>query len=137
LKDAEPVPSGKKDSVARRRKVHVEVEGKRYEVDFTETLTAEAARVKPTPPDLSGLGGASAHGETLVAPMRGTIVRTLVDLGALVKAGDAIIVLEAMKMENMVLCHRDGVLKELRVKAGDTVSMGAALAVIEDPLAID
>ncbi|MEO7803638.1 MAG: biotin/lipoyl-containing protein, partial [Actinomycetota bacterium] len=47
------------------------------------------------------------------------------------KAGDAVIVLEAMKMENLIVCQRDGVIKELKVKAGATVPAGAQLAVIE------
>jgi biotin carboxyl carrier protein len=63
--------------------------------------------------------------------MQGTIIKNLVKVGDKVKAGDPILVLEAMKMENVIACHRDGVVKELSVEAGATVSTGAKIAVIE------
>jgi acetyl-CoA/propionyl-CoA carboxylase biotin carboxyl carrier protein len=62
--------------------------------------------------------------------MQGTIVKTLRDEGDAVAAGEPILVLEAMKMENLLVCHRDGVLVELRVRPGDAVNAGAELAVI-------
>lgn len=124
-------PSGEQTdpSPVGERVVTVEVEGRLYEVKITET--AGEARVKPQPPKLASDTGQSASGETLVAPMRGTIVRVLVDPGSGVKAGETIIVLEAMKMENMIQCHRDGVVKEIKVAVGDTVSQGAVLAEID------
>jgi acetyl-CoA/propionyl-CoA carboxylase biotin carboxyl carrier protein len=72
-------------------------------------------------------------GETIVAPMQGKILRTLVEEGAMLAAGDPVLVLEAMKMENVIVAHRDGQLKSLRVAAGDSVQLGAALAVIGPP----
>jgi len=115
----------------RERLVNVEVEGKRYEVTFTEKIDPALSRTKPKPPQLSA-GAAGATGEAVTAPMRGTIVRIEVEVGAEVKAGEAIAVLEAMKMENVILCHQDGRVKELRAVAGDTVAQGAVIALIED-----
>jgi len=72
-------------------------------------------------------------GETIKAPMQGKILRTLVVEGATVRAGDPLLVLEAMKMENMIVAHRDGQIKTLRVSPGDSVQLGAALVVIGPP----
>ena len=66
--------------------------------------------------------------------MQGKILRTLVEEGATVRAGDPVLVLEAMKMENVIVAQRDGQIKTLRVSAGDSVQLGAALVVIA-PLA--
>jgi acetyl-CoA/propionyl-CoA carboxylase biotin carboxyl carrier protein len=62
--------------------------------------------------------------------MQGTIVKVLVEQGQEVKAGEAICILEAMKMENSILAHTDGQVEELRVKAGQSVETGATIAVI-------
>jgi acetyl-CoA/propionyl-CoA carboxylase biotin carboxyl carrier protein len=62
--------------------------------------------------------------------MQGTIVKVLVEQGQEVKAGEAICVLEAMKMENSILAHTDGRVEELRVTAGQSVDTGATIAVI-------
>lgn len=125
------VPGAVAGAISRQRNMTVEMDGKRFDVRLTEKLDPATARVKPKPPDLSKSGGSGAHGETLKAPMQGTIVKTLVKEGDTVKSGDAILVLEAMKMENMILCHRDGIVKELKAKAGETVSAGATLALID------
>lgn len=113
------------------RNVTVELDGKRFDVRFSERQDPSRSRTKPKPPDLSRSAGQSGTGETITAPMQGTIVKILFDIGKPVKAGEAVIVLEAMKMENLLLCHRDGVLKELKVKPGETVTAGTTLALIE------
>ncbi|MGH8906804.1 MAG: acetyl-CoA carboxylase biotin carboxylase subunit [Egibacteraceae bacterium] len=69
-------------------------------------------------------------GETLVAEMQGTIVKTAVQVGDAVAAGDLVVVLEAMKMENHVRAPRDGAVTALHVQAGDIVGAGDALATI-------
>jgi len=63
--------------------------------------------------------------------MQGTIVKVLVELGADVAIGQALVVLEAMKMENHINAETAGTVKELRVAAGDSVGTGDVLAVIE------
>jgi acetyl-CoA/propionyl-CoA carboxylase biotin carboxyl carrier protein len=63
--------------------------------------------------------------------MQGTVVKVLVSVGQNVEIGEAVIVLEAMKMENSILAEKAGVIKELKVKPGDTVGSGDIVAVIE------
>ena len=80
-------------------------------------------------PSASGSGGAAGDG-TIAAPMQGTIVRLLVKEGDEVAAGQAVLVLEAMKMENHLHAERDGTVKEIRVQPGDTVGLGDVLIVV-------
>lgn len=67
----------------------------------------------------------------LVAMMPGKIVRVMVEVGQEVNAHDAVLVVEAMKMQNELKSPRSGVVRELRVATGDTVNGGDILAVIE------
>jgi acetyl-CoA/propionyl-CoA carboxylase biotin carboxyl carrier protein len=62
--------------------------------------------------------------------MQGTIVKVLVKEGQEVKPGEAIVVLEAMKMENSILAHAPGKVEEIRVEPGQSVETGATIAVI-------
>ena len=81
----------------------------------------------------AGRGASGVAGsELLTAPMQGTIVKTAVDEGDRVVAGDLVLVLEAMKMENHISAHRDGVVTTLHVAAGDVVNSGDPLATIEE-----
>ncbi len=79
----------------------------------------------------TGAGGGGAGDGTITAPMQGTIVKVLVAEGDAVEAGQALLVLEAMKMENHINAERGGTVKEIRVAAGDTVGTGDVLVVIE------
>jgi acetyl-CoA/propionyl-CoA carboxylase, biotin carboxylase, biotin carboxyl carrier protein len=113
----------------------VEVAGKRLEVALFEPDRADA----PTRPQRERRAGGGPKGraagpatEVLTAPMQGTIIKTSVEVGQTVSAGDLVLVLEAMKMENHITAHRDGVVTELHVGAGDVVNSGEALAKIED-----
>jgi biotin carboxyl carrier protein len=62
--------------------------------------------------------------------MQGTIVKVLVEKGQEVKAGQTVVVLEAMKMENSIVAHADGKVEDLLVSAGQSVETGATLAII-------
>lgn len=73
-------------------------------------------------------GDASAQ---IVAPMPGKVVRVLVEAGAKVEAGQGLIVVEAMKMQNEMKAPRDGIVKTLHAKAGANVNAGDVLAVVE------
>jgi acetyl-CoA/propionyl-CoA carboxylase, biotin carboxylase, biotin carboxyl carrier protein len=75
---------------------------------------------------------ATAASEDLLAPMQGTVVKYAVEEGATVAAGDLVVVLEAMKMENTIKAHRSGVVTSVGYAAGDVVEVGARLARIED-----
>jgi len=77
--------------------------------------------------------GAQAADETaqLVAQMPGKVVRVLVEQGVNVEAGDGLVIVEAMKMQNEMKAPRAGVVVKLNAKAGETVNAGDLLAVIE------
>jgi biotin carboxyl carrier protein len=81
---------------------------------------AEARRLQR--PQLQG-----PEGVTIKAPMPGRIVKVLVAAGDSVQSGQPALVIEAMKMENELVCARSGVVQRLLVKAGDTVERGALL----------
>jgi biotin carboxyl carrier protein len=76
--------------------------------------------------------GAEAHGRaSILAPMPGKIVRILAAVGDEVTAGQGIIVVEAMKMQNEMKAPKDGRVTAIEVKENDSVTAGAVLAVIE------
>lgn len=70
------------------------------------------------------------HADHLVAPMPGSVVQVLVEAGATVAKGEALIVVEAMKMEHVVRAPHDGVVERIDVAIGDTVAEGVELAVM-------
>jgi acetyl-CoA/propionyl-CoA/long-chain acyl-CoA carboxylase, biotin carboxylase, biotin carboxyl carrier protein len=121
------------------RLVPVEVDGRRFSVKvwLPEGPAAPGrpsgsggARPRPARPAATGDAGAAGSG-TVAAPMQGTIVKTLVSVGDKVEAGQAVVVLEAMKMENHVNAERAGTVSEVRVSPGDTVGTGDVLVVID------
>ncbi|MEZ5266682.1 MAG: biotin/lipoyl-containing protein [Acidimicrobiales bacterium] len=63
--------------------------------------------------------------------MQGTIVKVLVNEGDAVEAGQTVVVLEAMKMENNIGAEKSGTVKSVKVKPGDTVGSGDVVVVIE------
>ena len=79
----------------------------------------------------AGKGEAKAGKRVVAAPMPGKVVKLLVRPGDAVKAGDGVIVVEAMKMENELKAPVAGMVKEIRVEEGKAVSGGDVLVVIE------
>ena len=75
--------------------------------------------------------GTAEEGRALSAPMPGRVVKALVAVGATVAAGEPVIVIEAMKMENELVAPRAGVVRVIHVKAGDTVERDAPLLELE------
>ena len=75
--------------------------------------------------------GAREGRQTIVAPMPGRVVRVLVSIGDRVLAGQPIVVVEAMKMENELRSPKDGLVREVNVQAGGAVEARAVLVVIE------
>jgi acetyl-CoA/propionyl-CoA carboxylase, biotin carboxylase, biotin carboxyl carrier protein len=117
------------------RTVPVEVDGKRFAVrvwlpDTPGSIDAEGTGRRAPRPRAAAAGGGGGDG-TVNAPMQGTIVKVLVTEGDTVEPGQALVVLEAMKMENHINTERGGTVKEVRVGAGDTVGTGDVLVVIE------
>ena len=86
------------------------------------------------PKRLGSTASASAHGADaarIIAPMPGKVVRVMVEAGAEVAAGDGIIVVEAMKMQNEIKAPKAGTVIALNIQPGATVNGGDVLAVIE------
>jgi acetyl-CoA/propionyl-CoA carboxylase biotin carboxyl carrier protein len=115
--------------------VPVEVDGKRFSVrvwlpEAPVGAVASAGRRAPRAKPASAGGGGGGGDGTISAPMQGTIVKVLVAEGDEVEAGEGVLVLEAMKMENHINAERAGTVSEIRVKAGDTVGTGDVLLVI-------
>jgi acetyl-CoA/propionyl-CoA carboxylase biotin carboxyl carrier protein len=119
-----------------RQNVVVEVGGRRVEVSLPGqfSLGGNAAaggnviRRKPKARTRGGAGSAAASGDAVTAPMQGTVVKVAVTEGQEVVAGDLIAVLEAMKMENPVTAHKDGVVTGLAVEPGSAITQGTVLA---------
>ncbi|MFI6216538.1 acetyl/propionyl/methylcrotonyl-CoA carboxylase subunit alpha [Nocardia brasiliensis] len=130
------------DEALPRQKVVVEVGGRRVEVSLPGQFSlgggaaaagngAGVVRKKPKPRKRGGAGGGAASGDAVTAPMQGTVVKVAVEEGQTVEAGDLIVVLEAMKMENPVNAHKAGVVTGLAVEAGAAITQGTVLAEIK------
>src|SRR5690606_17894270 len=130
-----PAP-GEEPAPAERERVTVEVGGKRIEVVLPAGLGASPASTGGAPParrrgGRKG-GGGQASGDALVSPMQGTIVKIVAENGATVEAGDTVVVLEAMKMEQPITAHKAGTITGLGAEVGQTVSSGAVICEIKD-----
>jgi biotin carboxyl carrier protein len=109
-------------NAARREAFEVHVGTRTFEVALSD------------PKRLGSAAELALHGDTtaqIVAPMPGKIVRVLVELGAQVEAGDGVVVVEAMKMQNEMKSPKAGTVVALHTEAGATVNAGDVLAVIE------
>ena len=130
-------PAGDEAETLVERKTTVEVNGKRFAVKMWvpegQMVSAGPAKAKkPARAASSGGGAAGGSGSgDVVVPMQGTIVKVLVEVGQDVEAGQSVVVLEAMKMENQIQAEKSGKVKEVKVKAGDTVGSGDIVVVIE------
>ena len=109
---------------AAAEKLVAEVNGKRFEI----LVHAPEPVVKRHRAKQASATGASGDG--LPSPMQGTVVKIAVEEGQMVEAGDLIIVLEAMKMEQPLNAHKSGVIKNLKAVVGETVSSGTVLCEI-------
>ncbi len=125
------------DDEAPRQTVVVEVGGRRLEVSLPAGLAAgggapvAAGGAKPRKRG-SGHGGSGTSGDSLTSPMQGTIVKVAVEEGAPVQAGDLVVVLEAMKMEQPIAAHKAGTVTGLSAEVGATVTSGAVICTIAD-----
>lgn len=125
-------------------KYKITLNGKAYEIEVEEMSEAEAkvassakapVSAAPAAPSAAPAPKASAPvfggAGSVNAPMPGTILRVNKNVGDTVNAGEAVVVLEAMKMENDINSPKAGVIKSLAVAKGDTVASGQFLFEVE------
>ena len=141
--------SGTGGSQPDRERIVVEVGGKRLEVvlpagpgvsaaggaDRGGAASAAGGRGRPGRRPGRGRGaggGAAAGGDSLVSPMQGTIVKVVASNGQQVAAGDTIVVLEAMKMEQPLTAHKAGTVSDLTVEVGQPVSADQVICRLAD-----
>ncbi len=124
-----------------RSTVVVEVGGKRLEVSLPGGLLAGSGTAAGGDGAANGRAGrrsrrtgpaAAVSGDALTSPMQGTIVKLAVEEGQNVAAGDLVVVLEAMKMEQPLTAHKAGRISALAVEVGVSVTNGAVLCEIQD-----
>lgn len=115
-------------------KAVVEVNGSSFEVELDQevktTKTPKLIRSAPVATPPKSMAPASAL-KKVIAPLPGVICKVNVAENAPVKIGDTLFTLEAMKMENNVLAEKSGVVKNIRIKAGDSVLQGDLMMEIE------
>jgi acetyl-CoA/propionyl-CoA carboxylase biotin carboxyl carrier protein len=119
-----------------RETVVVEVGGRRLEVVLPAGLGVGSSGARPgvrrSGRKGRGKAGPAASGDALTSPMQGTIVKVVAADGQQVAAGDLIVVLEAMKMEQPLGAHRAGVVSGLTAEIGATVTNGEVICEIKD-----
>ncbi len=118
----------------------VEVGGRRFDVKVVGPPPAGGVAIaagngaggakKPKRERKSGGGGGG--GDTLPSPLQGTVFKVNVEAGATVEEGQIIAIIEAMKMENEITAHKAGVVAELPIEPGQSVSAGDTIAVIKN-----
>ncbi len=118
------------------RKYNVNVNGTAYEVTVEEVKGGAAAPVAAPAPAAAPAAPAPAApapagaGEQITSPMPGTILDVKVTAGQAVKAGDVLMILEAMKMENEIMAPKDGTVTAVSASKGASVETGALLCTI-------
>lgn len=129
--DIEPWSGSLADTAApaARHNVVVEVEGKRVQVSLPTKLLPSTGSVAnaPAPKRRGATSVSTVTGDSVKAPMQATIVKLAVAEGDTVVKGDLILVLEAMKMEQPIVAHKDGVISGINAAVGATVSSGHLL----------
>jgi acetyl-CoA/propionyl-CoA carboxylase biotin carboxyl carrier protein len=130
------VAPAQEDTPLVQRQTTVEVNGRRFDVklwvpESAGVAAAAPAKKKAARSASSSGGGAGGGSGQIAVPMQGTIVKVLVEVGQAVEAGQSVVVLEAMKMENQIEADKSGTIKAINVKPGDTVGAGDVVVVIE------
>lgn len=123
------------------KKYNVNVNGTMYEITLEVVDSADvpapaaapapAAPAAPAPVAAPAPAAASGEGEQVNSPMPGNILAVNVKVGDTVKAGQVLMILEAMKMENEIMAANDGVVTSVCVANGDTVSNGTVLCTLK------
>lgn len=117
----------------------VTVNGTDYTVEWEKpveekpVVKVQPVAAKPAAPatPVAKPAAAPVSGNAIKTPLPGVIIDVKVAVGDVVKKGQTVVVLEAMKMENNINADRDGKVVAIQVAKGDTVADGAALVVLE------
>lgn len=112
------------------KKYKVNVNGTAYEVEIEEMTGAPTVAAAPVAASAAA-PAASGAGESITSPMPGNILAVNVTAGQAVKKGDVLMVLEAMKMENEIMCPRCGVVASVNTSKGASVESGTLLCVLQ------
>ncbi|MCQ2346053.1 MAG: biotin/lipoyl-binding protein [Paludibacteraceae bacterium] len=111
----------------------VTVNGKAYQVETEKKATPKAAAPKAAPAaaaPAAKAAAAPANGMKVNSPLPGSVIKVLVSEGQAVKKGDVLLQLESMKMANDIAAECDGTVKQIAVKAGDSVMQDDLLIVL-------
>jgi acetyl-CoA/propionyl-CoA carboxylase biotin carboxyl carrier protein len=128
---AAPLPTVEEPASAGPGEMYaVDVNGKRFTVRVAPISRRRMQRSRS-----GSTATASSDGAAVTSPMHGVVLRVVVEPGQVVSAGDLLMVIEAMKMENEVVAHRAGTVTSVTARAGDAVEVGTVLATIEAPAA--
>ena len=117
-KKEEPAPAAEPETGRRRRSMPAAE---------PETKQEQAPAQEPETPHVA----TPVAGETILAPMPGNILDVRVSIGQTVKAGDVLMILEAMKMENEIICPRDGVVTSIPAIENAVVDTGMVLITLD------
>lgn len=125
------------------KKFNITVNGNAYEVEIEEVKAAAPVAAAPAPKAAPAVAAAApkaapaaaaaapaAGDNTVTAPMPGKIVKLVASVGQAVNAGDVLLILEAMKMQNEITAPAAGTVKSFAINAGDSVKPGQTMVVI-------
>ena len=117
---------------------NVTVNGEEFKVEWEKPKEEKpvikvqpATKPAPAPAPVAAAPATVSQGNAIKTPLPGVIIDVKVNVGDMVKKGDTVVVLEAMKMENNINADRDGKVVAIQVAKGDTVADGAVLVVLE------
>ena len=122
------------------RRFVINVNGNAYEVEVDELEAGEKSQVvipqRPAaqvqaPAPVVEEQAVQGEGEIIESPMPGSIFKLIASKGDMVKSGDVIMILEAMKMENEIVAPKDGQVVDISVSEGQAVDTGDQLAIIQ------
>lgn len=105
------------------KKYRIKLNGKLYEVEVEEILDSENTKADPVE--------TQKQSEDILAPLSGSILNIKVNNGQRVKAGEVLLILEAMKLENEVVAPKDGIIEDIITQKGASVNTGDRLIVIK------
>jgi acetyl-CoA/propionyl-CoA carboxylase biotin carboxyl carrier protein len=124
------------EEAAERTDMVVEVDGRRLSVSLPGGLSlggpAGGERTRAPRRTARASGGQAASGDSVTAPMQGTVVKVVVSEGDQVSEGDTVVVIEAMKMEQPIKAHKAGTVGSLKAEVGQTVTNGAVICDVTD-----